>query len=151
MYRIAGTMDTNRLNDTILRSLRKRGIKLTPQRMEIIRVLSGTENHPSASMILKKARERIPDMSASTVYYTLALLKKEGLVKELEFYDMENRYDSLLKDHIDLICEECGSIENLKDEIPYDCKIIEESTGFETHRMRFEYYGRCKNCRKKTG
>ncbi len=140
-------MVADRLKDNILHSLKIKGVRLTPQRMEIIRVLSQAGNHPTAGMILKNARKRIPEISASTVYYTLALLKKEGLVKEIEFYHTENRYDTLLKDHVDLICEECGAIENLKEELPYDRKTIEESTGFKTHRTRLEYYGRCRKCR----
>jgi Fur family transcriptional regulator, peroxide stress response regulator len=142
-------MGPNKLREYILHSLKEKGIRLTPQRMEIVSVLTAEKNHPSPSMILRKAKKRIPLMSSSTVYYTLALLKKEGLVKELEFYDMENRYDTVVKDHVDLICEECGAIENLNEEIPYDRRMIEESTGFEAHRMRFEYYGRCKECRSK--
>lgn len=144
-------MDAEDRRAAILRALRAKAIKLTPQRMEIIRVLSTQGNHPSAGMILKKARERMPEISASTVYYTLAMLKREGLVKELEFYDTENRYDAIVKDHVDLVCEECGAIENLNEEIRYDRHAIEESTGFKPLRMRFEYYGLCRACRNKTG
>jgi Fur family transcriptional regulator, peroxide stress response regulator len=141
-------MSADETREKILNALRSKGIRLTPQRVEIIDVLSRDQNHPSAGVVLKKARERIPDMSASTVYYMLGLLKKEGLVKELEFYEMENRYDTVVKDHADLICEACGSIENLNEEVPYDRRSIKDSTGFEVHRTRFEYYGRCRRCRK---
>jgi Fur family transcriptional regulator, peroxide stress response regulator len=139
----------NRTKERILDALRNKGVKLTPQRVEIIDVLSRDGGHPSAGAILKKARERVPELSSSTVYYTLVLLKKEGLVKELEFYDMENRYDTVVKDHVDLVCEECGSIENLEEEIPFDRGTIEKSTGFLPARTRFEYYGRCRKCREK--
>jgi Fur family transcriptional regulator, peroxide stress response regulator len=91
----------------------------------------------------------MPDLSPSTVYYTLVLLKKEGLVKELEFYDMENRYDTVVKDHVDLVCEECGNIENLAKEILFDRGAIEKSTGFLPDRTRLEYYGRCRRCGEK--
>jgi Fur family transcriptional regulator, peroxide stress response regulator len=139
----------NRTKEGILNALRSKGIRLTPQRIEIIDILSRDKSHPSVGALLRKARERMPDLSSSTVYYTLALLKREGLVRELEFYDMENRYDTVVKDHVDLVCEECGNIENLAEEIPFDRGAIEKSTGFLPARTRLEYYGRCRKCREK--
>lgn len=141
-------MDADETNQQMLDALKQKGIRLTRQRMEIIRILSHDKTHPSAGAILRRGRERVPDMSASTVYYTLGLLKKEGLIKELEFYDMENRYESEMTDHIDLICTECGSIVNFESVLPITRRLVRESTGFEAHRMRFEYYGLCEKCRR---
>ncbi len=141
-------MDADRIHQEIVEALRRKGINLTPQRLEIIRILAH-HSHPGAGEILRKARERMPKMSMSTVYYTLGLLKKEGLIKELEFYEMENRYESVMADHIDLICTECGGIANFEGDLPVMRRLIEQSSGFEAQRMRFEYYGRCAKCRTK--
>jgi Fur family transcriptional regulator, peroxide stress response regulator len=142
-------MNADKRYRSTLDALRQKGIRLTRQRTEIVRVLSHDVTHPSAGTILERARERAPGMSASTVYYTLGLLKKEGLIKELEFYDAENRYESEMTDHIDLICAECGNITNLESIMPVTRRFVQESTGFEAHRMRFEYYGLCGKCRSK--
>jgi Fe2+ or Zn2+ uptake regulation protein len=142
-------MDDEELSRRMVERLRAEGIRLTPQRAEIIRVLSRDRTHPTARTILAKAREKIPDMSMSTVYYTLGLLKKEGLIKELEFYDMDNRYETDMVDHIDLICTKCGSIVNFQNHLPVSRRVIEESTGFQANRMRFEYYGLCESCGRK--
>lgn len=115
--------------------------------MEVIRILAHDGTHPSARMILKAARAKVPDMSTSTVYYTLGLLKKEGLAKELEFYDMGNRYESEMGDHIDLICTCCGSIANFGQESDATRERIRETARFEPNRMRYEYYGLCDKCR----
>jgi len=85
----------------------------------------------------------------STVYYTLNLLKEEGLIKELEFYEQENRYESDLTDHVDLICAGCGRIENYNSDISPFPLSIDASTGFKAHKMRFEYYGLCRECSEK--
>ena len=135
--------------EQITSALRARGITLTPQRLVIIDMLTRKGDHPSAGTLLKNARIKMPSISASTVYYTLALLKKEGLIKELEFYDMENRYDSYLADHIDLICRSCGSIENLDAVLPVSVESVKKATGFQAERMRYEYYGLCRKCRGK--
>lgn len=142
-------MDAEKALQHILNSLAERGFRITPQRAEIIRILCYDATHPTTGAILKKVRERIPSISFSTVYYTLALLKKEQLIKELEFYNMDNRYESRLADHIDLICTECGSIVNFEGDLPVTRELIEKTTGFQAHRMRFEYYGLCEKCRDK--
>jgi Fur family transcriptional regulator, peroxide stress response regulator len=130
----------------ILAALKGKGIKLTPQRLAVIDVLINDTSHPSAGLILKKVRKKIPGISISTVYYTLALLKKEGQIKELEFYDMENRYESEMTDHVDLVCGQCGTIMNMDMQLPFDRNTIEQLTGFIAQRMRFEYYGLCSKC-----
>jgi Fur family transcriptional regulator, peroxide stress response regulator len=142
-------MDADKASRRIEKALRQKGIRITPQRMEIVHILSRDKTHPGAGAILREVRKRMPEVSMSTVYYTLGLLKSEGLIKELEFYDMENRYESVMTDHIDLVCTECGAIVNFDGDVAVTRQGIEESTGFEAHRMRFEYYGLCAKCRKK--
>jgi len=115
----------------------------------IIDILSRDQGHPGASIVFRKAIESVPNISMSTVYYTLSLLKEEGLIKELEFYEQENRYESDLTDHIDLICVGCGKIENYNRDISLFPVSIEASTGFKAHKMRFEYYGLCRDCNEK--
>jgi len=53
----------------------------------IIDILSREKSHPTASAILEKARRKAPSISLSTVYYTLDIMKRAGLIKELEFAD----------------------------------------------------------------
>jgi len=130
-------------------SLRQKGYKLTPQRLEIIHLLAVDASHPSGPDVLKMARKRVPKISMSTVYYTLDMLKREGLIRELEFYDRENRYDINISNHINLVCKKCGKIEDFKGEIPVSSAEVENETGFRPVGMRFEYYGYCKGCRDK--
>jgi Fe2+ or Zn2+ uptake regulation protein len=85
----------------------------------------------------------------STVYYTLNLLKKEGLLRELEFYDRENRYDVTVTDHVNLICKKCGKISDFPGELPVSAEAVETTTGFQPVGMRFEYYGYCRACRSR--
>jgi Fur family transcriptional regulator, peroxide stress response regulator len=98
---------------------------------------------------LHKVRLKVPSVSLSTLYYTLNLFKKDGAIKELEFYDMGNRYESNVTDHLDLVCLECGKIVDYVEEVPIPVEQVEKKTGFAVSRIRYEYYGYCKNCRKK--
>lgn len=129
-----------------MKALREKGLKLTPQRLLIIDLLAEGKSHPSAQTIVRKAREKYPKISVSTVYYTLNMLKKLKLIKELDFYDMDNRYEANTADHLNLICLACGKIEDFMEGVPAAAETIEERTGFRTHGMRLEYYGYCKDC-----
>lgn len=102
--------------------------------------------HPSALAIFRKARVNAPTISLSTVYYTLTLLKKHRLVKELEFYDMENRYEGNTSHHLNLICLRCGGIRDFIEEMPFSTKKVEAATGFRAVDTRMEYYGNCREC-----
>ena len=134
------------IEQKLVTSLREKGYKLTPQRLEIIKLLSQDKSHPGAVDILEKVRQKAPKISMSTVYYTLDMLKKEGLIRELEFYEKDNRYDITVSDHINLICRKCGKIEDFAEALPFSYKMIEKQTGFRPEGMRFEYYGYCKSC-----
>ena len=131
---------------TLISSLKDKGYKLTPQRREIIKLLARSTSHPGAMEILQKVRKIVPRISMSTVYYTLDMMKKEGLIRELEYYDMENRYEMNVSDHINLVCTKCRKITDFTGDVPSFSKAVEKETGFKSAGMRFEYYGTCKNC-----
>jgi len=133
----------------LIRSLREKGYKLTAQRLAIIRLLARDMTHPGAGDVFRKVRKRMPNISMSTVYYTLDMLKKEGLIQELEFYDQDNRYDVNVANHINLICKKCGKIEDFPGELPYSYAQVQQKTEFQPLAMRYEYYGYCKGCRRK--
>jgi Fur family peroxide stress response transcriptional regulator len=141
---------TPREIETVLQKrLREKGYKLTYQRRAIISLLSKDLTHPGAADILKKIRKSLPQVSMSTVYYTLEMLKKEGLIQELEFYDQDNRYDINISNHINLLCKKCGRIEDLSGGITLSYAQVQQKTDFQPVAMRYEYYGYCKECRRK--
>jgi Fur family peroxide stress response transcriptional regulator len=115
----------------LIKNLREKGYKLTPQRLEIVGLLSKDTTHASAMDIFKKVRKRAPQISMSTVYYTLDILKKEGLIRELEFYAKDNRYDINVSNHLNLICTKCGKIEDFMQQLPVSSQAVEKKTGFK--------------------
>jgi len=141
--------ELQRIEQRLITSLKNKGYRLTSQRLQIIKLLARDPSHPGAMDILQSVRAKAPQISMSTVYYTLDMLKREGLIQELEFYDRDNRYDVNVSDHINLICRSCGKIEDFAGEVPFSSEVIEEQTGFRPMGMRFEYYGYCKECRRK--
>jgi Fe2+ or Zn2+ uptake regulation protein len=143
MKRQKKPLDIERVN---ISRLRDKGYKITLQRREIIRLLARDKSHPGAMDILRKVRMIVPRISMSTVYYTLDMMKKEGLLRELEYYDTDNRYDINVSDHINLVCTKCRKISDFMGDLPSFSQAVEKKTGFKPARMRFEYYGICRAC-----
>jgi len=140
-------MESQEIKRRIIEGMKEKGLKLTRQRLEIIDIIAGEKSHPSASAILAKARNRAPMISLSTVYYTLDIMKRAGLIKELEFADRDSRYEGDVSDHLNLVCTGCGKIEDFLAAKPVPLEKVEKKTGFRADSARFEYYGLCRKCR----
>jgi len=116
--------------------------------MVIITELVNDKSHPSALDIYRKAREKVPTISLSTVYHSLGLLKKQKLIKELEFEGMDNRYEADTRSHLNLVCSACGKIEDYALQLPVPVDTVHKETGFRAIETRIEYYGLCKECNR---
>ena len=71
----------------IAQILRSQGFKVTPQRIAIYDALRGHHDHPTAEMLYHTLRPEHPSMSLATVYKTMEIFEKIGLVKILEVGD----------------------------------------------------------------
>lgn len=136
----------------MLKELKEKGLKITPQRLAIIEVLVAMGNlHPSASAVYLEAKKIQKSLSLSTTYATLNQLSAHGIIKTLQFDNTENRYDSNLEEHVNLICDGCGKILDYEVSTPADPGEVEKKTGFSVTNTRLEYYGYCEECRKRNG
>lgn len=133
--------------ESIVKALREKGLKITPQRLAIIEVLmEKNDDHPGAGVIYREARKRMHSVSLSTVYATLGELSRRGIIKALQFDQMENRYEGNLEEHVNLICKGCGKIIDYEAPVSLDPAKIAKETGFQMLDSRLEYYGYCRKC-----
>jgi Fe2+ or Zn2+ uptake regulation protein len=138
------------LKESIIKRMRERRLKLTPQRLAVIEVLAEkTPLHPSASFIYREAKKKVRGISLSTVYSSLNELSRHGIIKMLEFDKMENRYEGNTLDHINLICKGCKKIMDYKVPIVIDSKEVVRKARFWVTETRLDYYGYCQECRKR--
>jgi Fur family peroxide stress response transcriptional regulator len=144
-----GSMKPEDIQRRIIEGMRDKGLKLTSQRLVIIEILARRKSHPSAPDVLAKARKKAPRISLSTVYYTLDMLKREGLIRELEFTDRDNRYEGDISDHLNLVCKRCGKIEDFPASSPVPAEKVAQKAGFKVDGVRLEYYGYCRECQVK--
>jgi len=135
--------------DELINQLREKGLKITPQRLAIIDAfIENSLKHPGATLIYRESRKKLKSISLSTVYATLKEFSENGLIKELEFDRMENRYDGDLSEHINLVCKKCGDISDYYLPSSIAPKDIQRKSGFVVTDARMEYYGYCHNCLK---
>jgi Fur family peroxide stress response transcriptional regulator len=138
--------------ESMIQQLRERGLKVTSQRLAIIEALIEKKNlHPGARLVYKEAKKKKKSLSLSTTYATLDEFSRNGIIKTLQFDQMENRYDGNLEEHINLICEKCKKILDYNVPVTVDSKRVMKKTGFSITDTRLEYYGLCRDCREKEG
>jgi Fur family peroxide stress response transcriptional regulator len=127
--------------------LRAAGCRITRQRKAILNYLAATDSHPSARQILKNAKKEYPGLSLATVYNTLETLVRMDLLKVMDFQGTDNRHETNLLLHINLICSVCGKIQDFEETLPVPTDSVKKKLGFEVKDYRMEYYGVCADCR----
>ena len=126
--------------------LRAAGCRITRQRKAILHYLAATNSHPSARQVYGEARKEYPALSLATVYNTLEILLRLGLLKVLDFQTMDNRHETNLSPHVNLICTVCGKIQDFEEKMDVDPEAVKEKAGFAVRDCRMEYYGICAEC-----
>lgn len=146
------TVGNTRL-DAMVAHLRRQGHRISPQRLEILRELAGSPDHPTAEALHRRLLPRFPAMSLATVYKTIAALKQCGEILELQFSDRDNRYDAIRPTpHPHCICVECGAVTDppAPDIERFVASLIDAS-GYAISSHRLDFFGLCPRCRKKHG
>ena len=136
--------------EQMLAKLRSHDFRITPQRLAVLRVLSVSENHPSAEQVYRKVKADFPTTSLATVYKTIALLKALDEVLELGFPDASNRYDGNKPyPHPHMICIKCRKI--MDPDLSSLDELVEEmgrKTGSKILYHRLDFFGECEGCQK---
>ena len=142
--------DTEKRLADIVTKLKTRGYRITPQRLEVVRILASSGGHPSIEAIYDQVKKTFPTTSIATVYKTVSVMKELGEVLELGFSDGGNRYDGNKPyPHPHLICIQCKRI--LDPEITALTDLPQEvakSTGYRVVSHRLDFFGVCPECQK---
>lgn len=129
--------------------LRLRGKRITPQRGLILDVIRESYGHLDAGEIYRRAREKDPRISLSTVYRNLNLLQELGVISELHLDEEHHHYE--LKEeteHHHLICSGCSKV--IEFDSPLVDKLVEQvaqEQGFRIDRVHIDLVGLCQACR----
>jgi Fe2+ or Zn2+ uptake regulation protein len=138
-------------DDSHAATLHARGKRLTRPRRVILDAVRGTDAHPSAAVVYRQVRRRLPRVSLATVYRNLRMLAAEGLL--VERADLGGmRFDGNTAPHDHFTCVACGRIYDVPAPDARAARArVASRTGFEVLVQRSEFYGRCGACRRPGG
>jgi Fur family ferric uptake transcriptional regulator len=128
-----------------------RGVRMTRQRKAILRVIESSGEHVDAVTLLERARKLNPKVDRVTVYRTINVLKKHGLVDELDLMHLhgEQHYYEVKpgRHHLHLACRKCGKVEELHSELLDRLEgQIKRDRKFLIGDIRVEVGGLCARC-----
>jgi Fur family peroxide stress response transcriptional regulator len=96
----------------MLEDVKRAGLKLTPQRVALVRLFATDESHPTAQGLFERLRPAFPTMSFATVYNTLDALAKAGLSSTLRLGNAA-RFDPNTSPHHHTVCDVCGEVRDV--------------------------------------
>jgi Fur family peroxide stress response transcriptional regulator len=150
-YLIKGMSRSQKSDASIIETLRKKGYKATTQRIAICRFVLHSREHPSAQRIYDEVKKVHPTVSLATVYKTLQILREQGLIQELDLPESMARFDSYVEPHVNLVCLQCGKIQDFDDNTAREMvESVSAKAEFTRTGQRLDIYGLCKTCRGRT-
>jgi Fe2+ or Zn2+ uptake regulation protein len=125
----------------VTEALRGRGIQPSAQRVAIAEYVLATGSHPSAEQVWSRVRERLPQVSRATVYNTLNLFVRKGLLRELVLAEGRVVFDPKVEPHHHFIDEASGAIHD----VPWEAvqiRGVERLRGFDVDEYQVVMRGR---------
>jgi len=136
---------------TLTTIFREQGLRVTPQRQAIFRLLEGDDSHPTVESLFDRARADMPTISLKTVYQTVHDLEALGEVRVLDLGTGSVRVDPNVEDdHHHLLCTACGRVRDL----PVDFTGLHVPKRFRRDftidDVQVIFRGRCEQCSDRT-
>ena len=135
---------------SISKDLSTAGLRVTSQRALILQIVRRGQGHPDAYEVYRQARKKQPHLSLSTVYRTLQMLKKLGLVEEVHFDEAHHHYEiKPSTEHHHLVCLGCGRVVEFQYSLIRLVKrTVTEAKDFEITGSEVRMTGYCSKCRQ---
>lgn len=130
--------------------LRKNGYKVTPQRLAVYEAINHNPTHPNAEAIYKILQPNYPSMSLATVYKTMEIFAKIGVVQVLQCAEDAHRYDYNTTPHAHIRCEKCNYVIDIDMDQEELRQQAAEQSGFVVNGVSISFVGICLECREKS-
>jgi Fur family transcriptional regulator, ferric uptake regulator len=130
--------------------LHQRGLRMTPQRQLVLDAVREL-GHATPEQICARVQQAAPAVNITTVYRTLDLLERIGVVRHTHLGHGAPTYSAQEHEHVHLVCHECGTVmevpTDLMDELAAKLDALH---GFELDVAHVALSGRCSDCARKT-
>lgn len=138
---------TDPRHDRILAELRAGGGRITPARRALVGALLESSGHVTAEDLAELVQRSHPDVHQSTIYRTLDALEELGIVDHVHLGHGRAVYHLADDPHQHLVCEACGHVVEVPDEVftPLSAHLLRDF-GFTLRPNHFAVLGRCAVC-----
>jgi Fur family peroxide stress response transcriptional regulator len=138
----------------MLGDIKRAGLKLTPQRIAIVRLFAEDVSHPTAQDLFERLRPAFPSMSFATVYNTLDSLARAGLAGMVRLPGKRGdaaRFDPNTAPHHHAVCDRCGKVLDIAAGTLAPTpgavgKVRRAAPGFSVRAVERIYRGLCASC-----
>lgn len=130
--------------------LRQLGYRITPQRQLVLEAIDELK-HATPEQILAAVSKKMTGINLSTIYRTLDVLEKVGLVSHSHLGHGAPTYHSLEEEtHIHLVCSKCENVQSISaDVMEYTVRALRADKSFEVDVSHVTFHGLCSSCSKK--
>lgn len=133
--------------EAYVQTLRERGVRVTPQRVGVWRLLAGSGEHFTPEEIWERTRGDLPGMELSTVYRVLEALRRVGLVVESRLPEGARVFEAGSSLHPHLVCERCGGVIHPGPETAKPLsRLVGDLGGFRAREVHVVAVGLCAGC-----
>lgn len=133
--------------------LQERGVRVTPQRAHIWRVLIESGDHFTADEVWGRVKGVLPGLELSTVYRSLEALRVAGLVAESRLPGGPRVFEARPALHPHLVCDGCGGI--FHPDLEAGSRMFQALSagagGFRVRELHAVAHGTCARCAEREG
>ena len=126
--------------------LGRSGLRRTPQRQHVYKVLLEKKDHPTAEEVFIRAKKGMPEISMATVYNCLDALISCGLVRQVNHDRSATRFCSNMQPHHHFYCDECGGAHDIDRGEESGEPPVTMPRGFKASRYEVTIRGLCPEC-----
>ena len=121
---------------------------MSKQKEVVYTAVNSSCDHPTADLVLVRAKELMPSINLATVYRNLKALVKEGRIRRVQ-HVLGDRFDKTLHHHAHVLCEKCGDFSDINS---IDLKKVIDNLKISIHNITsvdFVVTGTCSNCKNR--
>ena len=139
-------------DEVLIAKLRRRGGRVTSQRLMIHRALRARDQHVTAEQVLDAVSPALPRTSLPTVYATLELFEGLGLVRRVSTAGGAVLFDSRVAPHAHAVCRDCGAVTDVEETVARRRAFRRaREAGFEPDDAQLVIWGTCARCQARAG
>jgi len=132
--------------EAIIRTLKRKKLRVTPQRFAVYSNLLERQDHPTAEQILQDLNQNSPTLSQATIYASLQTLQEVGLIRQVLLEEGVCRYDANIQPHHHFCCHGCGEIKDLPWDTFANLQAQKIPQGIKIDHYEVTVSGLCDSC-----